>query len=319
MQLRGETICDYESFISSFTDAIAEMMGKDYSIRIYKIIRKNLLESDSMVLLKSGKSIAPGIELLPYYKEYEGGADILELAARLCENYRSHEMVDNMEDALTYTLDNVKGRIVYRVVNYSRNKKLLERVPHIKYLDLAVIYHCLIHNDESRISAIRITNEHLRAWGISVNDMHKLALKNTLREFPPVISAMEDIIGSVTEGQGNNGLVYSNEAEILDGAEDFSSGCDSGIYVLTNTVGIYGASCLLYSNLLKDFSARICSDIYIIPCSIHELILVPGRSGLDMDELIRMVKNINRTQLAYDEVLSDKVYYYSREYNAIMQ
>jgi len=317
MQQLREATFDYDSFVKSFSEIILQMMGKDYSIRIFKVIKNDSLEQDSLILCKSGTGFSPGIYLMPYYKEYSEGADIFELAARLCASYKRNEE-EKAEDGFTYTLENVKKRIIYRLLSYEKNKKLLEKIPHIKYLDLAVTYYCLLQNDESRISAIRITNEHLQSWNISVNELHKLAANNTKREFPPVILSVDDVIHTF---HNEERVSYSNAAaeKILKEKTNISNEQINSMYVLSNSAGIYGAACLLYKNLLRDFSAKVQADLYILPSSIHELIIIANRKDIDKDELALMVRSINRTHLAYDEVLSDNVYYYSREYNAILQ
>ena len=65
--------------------------------------------------------------------------------------------------------------------------------------------------------------------------------------------------------------------------------------------------------MLKDFSEKIGEDIYVLPSSVHEVILVPAGAGADKESLREIVTDINRTQVAEDEVLADSVYYYSRK------
>lgn len=50
-------------------------------------------------------------------------------------------------------------------------------------------------------------------------------------------------------------------------------------------------------------------DYYILPSSIHEIILCPA-DGKKAEELKRMVYGINRLVVREEEVLSDSVYYY---------
>jgi len=52
------------------------------------------------------------------------------------------------------------------------------------------------------------------------------------------------------------------------------------------------------------------SDFYLLPSSIHELILVPVGEDRDREHLEEMVKEINQTQVAMEEILSDTVYNY---------
>ena len=53
------------------------------------------------------------------------------------------------------------------------------------------------------------------------------------------------------------------------------------------------------------------SNLYIIPSSIHEVILLPD-SGKEPDAtaLKEMIREVNSTQVAPEEILSDNLYYY---------
>ena len=74
-----------------------------------------------------------------------------------------------------------------------------------------------------------------------------------------------------------------------------------------------GASVMLYKDPLRDFANYMGHDLYILPSSIHEVILIPAYDHDSYDELTSMVKEVNSTQLSKEEILSDHVYFYSRE------
>jgi hypothetical protein len=90
------------------------------------------------------------------------------------------------------------------------------------------------------------------------------------------------------------------------------------MYILTNQKGINGASCLLYENVIRQFAGQINSDLYILPSSIHEIILIPKKQNMKKETFTQMVEDVNRTQVAVEEVLSDHVYHYSREKDRIL-
>ena len=79
----------------------------------------------------------------------------------------------------------------------------------------------------------------------------------------------------------------------------------------------FGATCLLYKDLLKHFSEESQTDFYILPSSIHEVILVPTLENDCYGELSDMVREVNDSQLMDDEILSTHAYYYSRCKNEI--
>ena len=82
------------------------------------------------------------------------------------------------------------------------------------------------------------------------------------------------------------------------------------MYVATNVFKMNGACILLYDGVLKKFAEKIGSDFYILPSSVHEVIFVPANGDMDARYLIQMVKEVNATEVAPDEVLSDNVYIY---------
>ncbi len=70
---------------------------------------------------------------------------------------------------------------------------------------------------------------------------------------------------------------------------------------------------MLYPNLFRNFADVIGSSFYIIPSSIHELLLLPDESMEEDKEFIDMIKLINDTQVVPEEILSYSLYYYDKE------
>ena len=309
VQVLRETTSEYDYFIGQLLSGVTKRMGDSYSARIYKVMKNNSLELDSLVLLKEGKNFAPNIYLHPYYEAYQQGVAVNELVSRLCSIYqRCTEPIVN--EKFQFSFEEMQSRIIYRLVSYERNRKLLADIPHIRYLDLAITYHCLIREDDEGIGTIRITNEHLKHWKVQLKQLHELAADNTRRLFPFCLRSMEEVISSMlsdvnawSEEESDRKTEQYNECSLQSGQL---------MYILTNQKGINGAACLLYPSVLQEFAERFQSDFYLFPSSIHEVILVPAKDQKNSGQYAEMVKEINSTQVAKEEVLSDKIYYYSR-------
>ena len=71
---------------------------------------------------------------------------------------------------------------------------MLDTIPHVRFLDLAIIFYGLVTEDSDGIMSIRITNEHLKSWKKSIGDLLEVASKNTPILFPGVIRSMVDVI-----------------------------------------------------------------------------------------------------------------------------
>ena len=67
-----------------------------------------------------------------------------------------------------------------------------------------------------------------------------------------------------------------------------------------------------FMRMYYDFAQKLGEDLYILPSSVHEVILLPKLSVFEKDELVNMVREVNTEGVAAEEVLSDHVYEYNR-------
>lgn len=195
--------------------------------------------------------------------------------------------------------ENVRGKIIYRLVNYEKNKELLEDCPHRRLHDLAVTFRWVAHIDDDGVSTSLITNRQVKEWGITVNDLVLAAQQNTPRLFPAKIIDMEEMLAGKVSF-----ILYPSAIPM---------------YILTNEQEINGASALLYGDVLKDFADKKGTDMYILPSSIHEVILLPSDRINDPTKLLSMVHDANTTVVSIGDVLSDSVYYYDRKTDHITE
>jgi hypothetical protein len=169
----------------------------------------------------------------------------------------------------------------------------------------------------------------MESWGVDFNEIKELAMANTPKLFPPIIRSMNEVFLDLfrKDIKNMNDQNQSDRDELIEEASSeellnlmmkgMGENNSTDMYVLSNIKGINGASCLLYPNLVKNFADNYQSDFYILPSSIHEIILVKDDKRLGKDVLHNMVIDVNQTQVPEEEFLSDHVYYYSREKNII--
>ena len=100
-------------------------------------------------------------------------------------------------------------------------------------------------------------------------------------------------------------------ADALEKEPGEEPGCS--VYVLSNCIRNFGAAAVLYRNVLKNIGKYLEEDFYVLPSSVHEVIIVPDSSAPSWQETAAIVKEINETQVREEEVLSDVPYHYRRE------
>lgn len=329
----------FGEFLVLMKKSVKEAVGAGYNVEINHVIKNNSIELDGLVVLKDKECITPNIYMNSYYEKYLAGEPVKQMVEDIIRIYkRSREDSERNGLHIRYELDEMKSCIIFRLINYDRNRKLLMDVPYIQFMDLAVTFHCLVKNNEKGIGTIRITNEHVRNWKVDIGYLKEIARVNTPMLFPPVIRNMNEILHEILQGEGiSSSLNYgetrefsANSADIASygspsEGEDFypvmpdraESAKTNTMYVITNAKGINGASCLLYPAVIKNLALKLDSDLYILPSSIHEIIAVKANGTMNKKAFREMVFDVNRTQVPEEDILSDNVYFYSRDRDAI--
>lgn len=290
---------EYKEFVEYIKMNAGYIAGEGGNITINHVIKNNGCEMDGLVIMEKGKDIAPTIYLDSFYELYTNGENIKNIIRQIEVIYEQNKNNVTFDVNILKHFDTIKDKIVYKVVNYRSNEKLLEQVPHKRILDLAVVFYCLLDNEYGRSATALIYNNNLKNWNVTIDDVYKAALKNT----PDLLHSKISSMAALFEKCGVN----------VDGEEvDLKDYVPSDMYVLTNESKLNGAACILYENVLYDFAQKLGSDLYILPSSVHEVILLPKLSMFEKDELVNMVKEVNTEGVAADEVLSDHVYEYNR-------
>jgi hypothetical protein len=290
---------EYKEFVEYIKMNAGYIAGEGGNITINHVIKNNGCEMDGLVIMEKGKDIAPTIYLDSLYELYTNGENIKNIIRQIELIYEQNKNNVTFDVNILKHFDTIKDKIVYKVVNYRSNEKLLEQVPHKRILDLAVVFYCLLDNEYGRSATALIYNNNLKNWNVTIDDVYKAALKNT----PDLLHSKISSMAALFEKCGVN----------VDGEEvDLKDYVPSDMYVLTNESKLNGAACILYENVLYDFAQKLGADLYILPSSVHEVILLPKLSVFEKDELVNMVKEVNTEGVAADEVLSDHVYEYNR-------
>ena len=290
----------YEQFLNEVPNYLSGRFPADTQIRIRTVLKNNDRKLDGLVICEPGNTISPTIYLNGFYRRIEEGeasfCDVMDDVVMLYENNRPAKDLD-VDFFSDYT--RVKPRIIYKVVSKSRNKELLETVPHLDYLDLAVVFLCLFDQKEKETATILLHNSHLKLWKVTVEDLWKAASVNTPRLMPYVIQPMGDVLAEMM------GIPVDDELlEVLKLQR---------LYIVSNVPRVHGATTMLYPNMLSEFAKCMQSDFFILPSSIHELILFPAEDKSDYAGLMELVQQVNATEVSPEDILSDHPYYYCRE------
>lgn len=282
---------EYENFKETTTELLKEALGLGYQV-ISNIVKKNNgQELDALIIKEEGSNIAPTIYVQNLYQEYIHGEEMEDIITRAVSvvNFKKPEIpVFNRETA---------EQNLYAVVcNYSANKELLKDIPHRQFLDLAVYPKFRVASGEFGQAAIKVNNALLEQMKLTKDEALNIAIKNTEQEGFELKPIME---------------VLKEKMDIPDEMfEEMFPEDAPRLFVLCNQSKIDGAAVLASKNELAKAVEAIGEDCYILPSSIHEILLLPESSARSVEEMEAMVREVNENELKPEEILSNTVYHF---------
>lgn len=290
-------------FAGKVRDAVEKKLGEAYKVEVREVQKNNGVVLHGLLILTDDRNVIPTLYLEPFWEAYESGTSLAEIVRRLIRIYREDLPGTSIDMDFFRHFTGVSERICYRLIRQKENEELLKDIPYIPFLDLAICFFYAYRGEALGEGAILIHNSHMELWNTTVKELLELAQKNTPVLFPWRCNSMEQVLREMmTEEE------YMAEMPDAEESEDFFAG--NPLWVLSNEQRAQGASCILYPGLLKQLAEKEKKSFYILPSSIHEVILLTDQGMETHQQLKDMIAEVNRTQVAPEEVLSDSLYYY---------
>ena len=305
-------IMEFTNFTTLVREEVERRTGDNYRVRLNDVRKNNGVVLRGLTVMQDDSNISPTIYLNNYYEEYiSGRATLVNVVNDVMDTYRRNKVNQSVDMRYFLNYESVKQSIVYKLVNTEKNKELLEDIPHIDFLDLSIVFQCMIAQEELGRASILIHNVHLKLWDVSVEKLYQAARENTQRLQEYEIKTMAEVLREIVRTE--------NPEETDD--EDYVTELSDNVpmYVLSNKSRVEGAARMLYPNLIRDFADAVGSSLYIIPSSIHELLLLPAGQEEESREIKHMIREINDTQVNAEEILSYSLYFYDREERKVIQ
>ena len=300
------TITTMEAFAGTVKTAMEAHYGDGYRVTVQDVQKNNGLVLTGITILKKDCNIAPTIYLNQAFEQYQEGRTLESICREFIRVYEEHKVQKDFDASYVTDFAKVQNRICYKLINAEKNEVLLADVPHVLVEDLAVIFFILVSSDAEGTGTITIKNNMLELWDVNTDTLYELALANTQRLFRGSVQSMANVMMDILSKQMDEESAEEFYDMMVD-ADDVIP-----MYVCTNSMKLNGAGVIFYNGLLQEFAARVGSDVFILPSSIHETLLIPANADMDVEYLRDMVRTVNRTEVAPDEILSDSVYRYNR-------
>lgn len=299
---------EMKEFAKKVQKAVTEVLGEKYDVKLQEVQKNNGVILQGLIILKKNQNVSPTIYLQPFWEAYEGGVTFAELIRRIIQIYREDTPKESIDMSFFQDFEKVKDRICYRLIHAKQNQSLLARIPHIPFLDLAICFYYAYEGKALGNGSILIYDTHMAMWQTNVAELLLYAQSNTPRLFPWECNSMEVVVHNLVEAQERE-----KGCKIMDEEEQKQFFADMPMYIVSNRQKLHGAICILYPELLSALADKLNANFYILPSSIHEVILLTDNGKENPRQLREMIEEVNKTQVEPEEVLSDSLYYFDKK------
>ena len=292
MQYIADNVKDYLPPAFENADVTVEEVHKNNDTLLHGIIIRN-----------EDEQACPRIYLDQMYEDYKMGKDLDECVGDVAD-VRVEADAPELAQYMDYLKDyeNAKPMLQVRLCDPEKNKEANKERVLTKCGDFVATYNLNLNQNKRGVASIPVGTAMLELWNVTKEQLHQDAMQADKMRTPTFVS-VEDVVMNLTDPT----YVAHN---YLEDSKDTMDVEPNSLFCLSNENKFNGASYIIHEDITQKIGEMIGGDYYVLPSSIHETLIVPDTGLHDVNELEAMVKEVNETQVAPDEILSDKVQHY---------
>lgn len=302
-----------------FSEFVIEQV-KDYlpvkyqgiECKIVEHLGNNGVNRTGIEFRKPGGDMRHTIYMDSYYEKMKEGKSKEAIMGEITEMMKSgYDMGGELKEPVLKDFQQVKPFLKVFLVNTKANRRKLFHMPYMEMEDLSMV--CRVHASlPGWTEDMEVTDGYLERWGISKEALFGAALKNMWESRDYVMQEGDSKVDACLSG-------FPEPENLLDTPDSLVLSQREPIYVLTNKEENRGASAVLCPRVMEKVCMLLPEGFYILPSSIHEVMIVPKGEEKGPKELGKLVRDINLIAVQQEEILSDRIYEYDREVKRIRQ
>lgn len=277
----------YQTFLDMLEESVRMKLKAQEKIRRIEILKNNGVKLDGFSYEKEGHREQPTVYVNHYYSPDLEEKELEEIAKLVVKLQRDSILIPGKDLAQVLEYPKMKEQVYYRLVSREKNEELLGRIPWIPWLDLALVFYLRIPGHIIKNATALIHTSHLEHWGLTLGELYRTASEN-MKKLSVLLKPMEEFLEN-----------YHPEVP------------RSGMYVLSTEKKEFGAAAIVSPKVQNMCYEKIGEDYYVLPSSIHELILLPVSMAAGREELEALVREVNSFCVSEEDYLGGRVYRYS--------
>lgn len=286
---------EYREFMEQIKKDLPERLSGTLEGAVVNTTQVDKLQGcsyEGLSIVPEGSMIGLTMDLQPYFQMFNDGMaykNIVEqIADRASGTYADRPAV-TAESIGSY--EAVKDKLMIQLIGREGNEGMLRTIPHHSIEDMEIVYRLCVQDTEMGLASALVTNSMLGHYGITAEQLRQDAFASAVSHTPFEIKTMAEVLNELMGAE----IILQDELPM---------------YVASNKERIHGAGVIAYPEFMEEAAKRLGGDFYVLPSSIHEVILIPDTPDVSAVELQKMVQSVNMEQVAPEERLSDHVYHY---------
>ncbi len=283
---------NYFQFVDIVKEKVQKALGEHLHVEVMSTVKNNSTSRMGLSISDPAINISPTIYLEEFFDSYQNFLTIDEIVSDIVDMYYKVRFEEDLEVDEIQNFSYAKHKIAFKLINTSQNEEMLRNIPHLDYYEFSLVFFMFFDISPGNRGTILITDKLLAMWKTNLFEIYDIAQENMPKLLPHSFLPMQEMICE---------MLHEKQLEVID---------DNPLYVLTNEQRTFGAATLMYEDLLPQIARRLHENFYIIPSSIHELIIIPESRSPRREELNKMIREVNLTQIEPEEMLGEQAYYY---------
>ena len=286
---------EYREFMEQIKKDLPERLSGTLEGAVVNTTQVDKLQGRSyegLSIVPEGSMIGLTMDLQPYFQMFNDGMayeNIVEqIADRAFGTYADRPAV-TAESIGSY--EAVKDKLMIQLIGREGNEGMLRTIPHHSIEDMEIVYRLRVQDTEMGLASALVTNSMLGHYGITAEQLRQDAFASAVSHTPFEIKTMAEVLNELMGAE----IIPQDELPM---------------YVASNKERIHGAGVIAYPEFMEEAAKRLGGDFYVLPSSIHEVILIPDTPDVSALELQGIVQSVNVEQVAPEERLSDHIYHY---------
>lgn len=285
---------NYKEYKKELQELVQKEIGDQAKVVITTQVKSNDVIKEGITFEEAGTHAVPVIYLEEIYNTYQESQAIEESVETVLDIFRNSSPFQREDFALSWDL--IKPKIQIRLIKREWNKEYINSLVYREWLDFAIIPVVRVSEKEVGSAVASISKSMLAALQIDEKELWNAAFENLQKEYFFVQDIRSIFIGETRQSQE-----------------------DTGVFVATNWNFQYGARVILRKDILKDFAEKNGYNLFILPSSQNEILILGDNGEMQVEDLKEMVASINGDPklISKEEVLSNSIYYYDYEQDKV--